>query len=94
MNVPVSVLGEDACPGIRKGGFLQMIRRTVPTLCRGDAVPPCFEVDVSALEAGETVLLRDLRAREGVSITSDDMSLPVCKIGGKERRAGAPKADP
>lgn len=39
VNVPVRLSGIDACPGIRKGGTLNFIRRTVPVTSLASAVP-------------------------------------------------------
>lgn len=47
VNVPVRLSGIDACPGIRKGGTLNFIRRVVPVVSLANAVPP-VSWDVSA----------------------------------------------
>lgn len=52
--------GEDVSPGIKKGGFVNLIRRSVSCLCMGDRVPTHFEVDVSKLELGERIGLETI----------------------------------
>lgn len=62
------VLGEDVAPGIKKGGFIRMVRWDVKCLCYGWAIPPCLEVDASKLEAGDSLNLWHLDLPEGVRI--------------------------
>ena len=40
------VIGDDVCPGIKAGGRINWIRRTIPCLARGDCIPPAFTVDI------------------------------------------------
>lgn len=84
--VPVRVIGEDACPGVKQNGFPYLIRRQVECLCPGDAIPAAIEVDISGLNLGQTVLLPQLKLPEGVKMVALHPSLPVCKIAGKGAR--------
>jgi large subunit ribosomal protein L25 len=58
--VCVQVTGEDVSPGIKKGGFVNLIRRKVSCLCMGDRVPTHFEVDVSKLDLGDRIGLETI----------------------------------
>lgn len=42
----VQVIGDDVAPGIKAGGRVNWIRRTIPCVARGDAIPQDFTVDV------------------------------------------------
>lgn len=46
VHVPVAVWGEEAAPGVKGGGWVHVVNRTVPLLCQGWAVPPKIELDV------------------------------------------------
>lgn len=46
VDVPLKVIGDDLSPGIKAGGRINWIRRTIPCLARGDAIPPDFTVDI------------------------------------------------
>ena len=46
VDVPLRVIGEEVCPGLKAGGKLNWIRRTIPCLARGDAIPSAFELDI------------------------------------------------
>eukprot|EP00897_Mesotaenium_endlicherianum_P007673 jgi/Mesen1/6934/ME000036S06269 len=81
VDIPLVFVGEDACPGIRRGGTLNTIKRTVKFLCPADAIPPSVEVDLSSLNVGDKVLQKDLKVDPRLCLVSDSL-LPVCKIRG------------
>lgn len=89
VDVPLIFIGEDACPGIRKGGYIYTMMRTVKYKCPGDVIPAGIEVDLSALDMGEKILLKDLKTTPGISLVKRDSSLPVCKVMGS-RTSSAP----
>lgn len=48
----MQVIGEDVSPGIKGGGRVNWIRRTIPCLARGDSIPRDFTVDIRSGQAG------------------------------------------
>ncbi|MCK4941436.1 hypothetical protein KAS45_05030, partial [candidate division WOR-3 bacterium] len=61
-TVPIHAIGE--APGVEKGGILDIHLHEVVVRCLPDALPSHIDVDVSALELGETIHLRDLKAAD------------------------------
>lgn len=92
VHVPLVFLGEDACPGIRKGGYVYTMERTVKYLCPADAIPPFIEVDLSMLDIGQKILLKDLKVGSNLQLLQNDGSFPVCKIKGSRGAAAAAAA--
>lgn len=82
VDVPLLYRGEDACPGIRRGGYLNTIKRVVKFRCPADYIPPYIEVNLSDLEIKDKVLLRDLKVHHSVKLVEPKDYLPVCKIMG------------
>ncbi|CAM6108849.1 unnamed protein product [Calypogeia fissa] len=82
VEIPIVFLGEDSCPGIRRGGYVNTITRKVPYLCPVDAIPPFLEVDISTLDVGDKVLLKDLKVDPRLKLLRKDSLLPVIKIMG------------
>eukprot|EP00271_Cylindrocystis_brebissonii_P023391 TRINITY_DN9684_c0_g2_i1.p1 TRINITY_DN9684_c0_g2~~TRINITY_DN9684_c0_g2_i1.p1 ORF type:complete len:280 (-),score=26.34 TRINITY_DN9684_c0_g2_i1:263-1102(-) len=83
VHVPLVFIGEDACVGIRKGGWLNTIKRSVLLECSAEAIPQSIEVDLSNLNVGQKVLFKDLPGIGGdVRLMVKDETLPVCKIAG------------
>lgn len=89
VDVPLVFRGKDACPGIRKGGYLNTIKRTVRFKCPADHIPPYVEVNLGDLEIRDKVLLRDLKVHPSVRLVSLDDSLPICKVMGTRFVEGA-----
>lgn len=89
VETPLELRGEDASPGLRKGGTLNTMRRKVRLWALGGAVPPKVVVDLSALDVGQKVTLGQLPLPEGVAHVEADLSLPVVKIMGRVARGPA-----
>ncbi|KAH7657348.1 large subunit ribosomal protein L25 protein [Dioscorea alata] len=81
VDVPLVFLGEDVCPGLKKGAYLNTIKRTVKYLCPADIIPPYIEVDLSELDVGQKLLMKDLKVHPALRLLhSPDQ--PVCNIIG------------
>ncbi len=50
-------VGEDVCPGIKRGGWAHLVTRTVPLTCPGDGILPHVEIDVSLMDAGHKLVM-------------------------------------
>jgi large subunit ribosomal protein L25 len=59
-TVPIHAIGE--APGVEKGGILDMHIHEAVVRCLPDALPSHIDVDVSNLDLGETIHLKDLKA--------------------------------
>ena len=81
VNVPLKTFGREVSPGIRAGGRVNWIRRTIPCLVQGSvSVPEFFEVDISELEVNDKVLWTSIDLPEGVQILLHDPRQPVLKM--------------
>ena len=58
--VPVELTGVGDCVGIRKGGALDLLRRTLSVKCLPSEIPERVPVDVSALDLNVSVHVGDL----------------------------------
>lgn len=71
VEVPVHVVGDEKCPGVRAGGVLTLSQHTLEVSCRADQIPESIEVDVSELNAGESLKIEDLKLPKNVNATAD-----------------------
>ncbi|CAA7399518.1 unnamed protein product [Spirodela intermedia] len=92
VDVPVVYKGEDVCPGLKKGGFLQTIRPSIKYLCPSEHIPPKVEVDLAKLDIGDRVLLGDLEVHPSLQLLSKNHTMPVCKVVASKPEQ--PQADP
>jgi large subunit ribosomal protein L25 len=68
-SVVVELVGESA--GTKAGGVLSQVSREIRVEALPLEVPERIELDVSAMEIGDTLRLADLPAREGVTYLDD-----------------------
>jgi len=72
--VPVHLIGKAS--GVEFGGILDHSLREIELLCLPTAIPKEIQVDVSSLDVGSSLHVRDLVLPEGVELRSDrDLSV-------------------
>ncbi|EEF51267.1 50S ribosomal protein L25 [Ricinus communis] len=81
VDVPLVYRGEDVSPGLRKGSYLNIIKRTVKFLCPADIIPPYIDVDLSELDVGQKLVMGDLKVHPSLKLIQPE-DLPVVKIMG------------
>jgi large subunit ribosomal protein L25 len=69
VDVPLHFVGK--AKGIEFGGILDHAVRELEILCLPRAIPDSIEVNVEALEIGQSLHVRDLQLPEGVTLLSD-----------------------
>lgn len=80
VDIPVVFLNEEICPGLKSGGALNIVRYTVEVNCRADAIPENFEVDLAAVEMGESVHISAVTLPDGVEPTIRDRDFTIATI--------------
>ncbi|KAJ6946167.1 50S ribosomal protein L25 [Populus alba x Populus x berolinensis] len=81
VDIPLVFRGEDISPGLRKGAYLNTIKRTVKFVCPADLIPPFIDVDLSELDVGQKLLMGDLKVHPALKLVQSK-DLPVVKISG------------
>lgn len=80
LQVPLKAFGFEICPGLKAGGRINWITRTIACTAMGSGIPSSFEVDISNLEINDKLSYDDLTLPEGVILSVKDTSLPILKI--------------
>ena len=82
INVPVHFKNEDACPGLRQGGALEIVRHDIELVCRADNIPEELVVDLTGRELGDTIRISDITLPKGVetAVTARDFVVATLKI--------------
>ena len=93
LMVPLHFINEETAPGVKlSGGRVNHVLTEVDVQCLPKDLPEFIEVDVGALEVGESIHLSDLKLPKGVKLThEDDDALVVgivAKGGGEEGEEG------
>ena len=71
LDIPVIAINFEKCPGVVKGGLVDVVRHTLEVTCRADAIPEQIEVDCSTMEVGDTVHIEDITLPEGAAVQHD-----------------------
>jgi large subunit ribosomal protein L25 len=77
VEVPIHLVGN--APGVKTGGVMDHQIHELPVRCLPAAIPESLDVDVSALELGESIHVGDIKLPEGVE-TDMDLERTVCSI--------------
>ena len=70
-TVVVEVVNADDAPGIKGGGVLEQVTREINIEALPNEIPDVIELDVSAVEVGDTVYLSALTPPSGVALLDD-----------------------
>jgi len=77
VRIPVRVLNAEKCEGVKEGGSVQHLLRTVEVQCLPNAVPDHVDVDVAPLAIGASIHVSNLKVSEGVRFITDPMTVVV-----------------
>jgi len=80
LMIPVEFENEGACPGLRKGGVLTVVRNEVELKVRADAIPDHLTVDLTGLEIGDAVKISDVTLPAGTAPTITDRDFTIANI--------------
>ncbi|CAN7586561.1 50S ribosomal protein L25/general stress protein Ctc [Bosea sp. LjRoot9] len=70
VEVPVHVVGQDACPGLKAGGAMQLVEHAVEIDVSPESIPEFLEISVAGLNIGDSIHVDALKLPAGVSLTS------------------------
>jgi len=82
VDVPVHVINEEEAPGLKRGGALNMTRHEIGLTCPADAIPEYIEVDVAALDIGDSLHISQVSLPENVTPTITDRDFTILSIAG------------
>lgn len=69
IDIPVHFINEEAAPGIKRGGVLNVVRHTVHVTCPVDAIPEELICDLTGLDINDSVHISAMSLPEGVRPT-------------------------
>lgn len=82
VEVSVVFLGEEKSPGLKRGGALNVVRHSVELSCPAGSIPESIEIDISAMEIGDSVHISDVTLPEGITPTISDRDFTIATLAG------------
>ena len=80
VEVPVEFLNQDICPGIKKGGVLNLVRRLVELVSNANQIPEKLIFDLKESEIGDAVKISNINLPEGVTPTITDRDFVIATL--------------
>ena len=84
-SVQLHVVGTEDAPGVREGGVMSQPTTEINIEALPMEVPESIEVDVSAMEMGDTLRLEDIAAQQGVTYLDDPHETVLATISAPMR---------
>ncbi len=80
VEVRVEFLNQDTCPGLKKGGVLNLVRREVELSCNANNIPDKLQFDLLNSEIGDSVKISNIELPEGVTPTITERDFVVATL--------------
>ena len=80
VEVPVEFLNQDTCPGLKKGGVLNLVRREVELSCNANNIPDKLQFDLIKSEIGDSIKISNIALPDGVTPTITDRDFVVATV--------------
>jgi large subunit ribosomal protein L25 len=100
LNVQVAVhfVNQDASPGIKKGGVLNIVHHTVELSTPADSIPEAITIDLTGREIGDSIHISSVVLPPGTKVRTHEADLTIATISApsalkSEEAAAAPAAD-
>ncbi len=83
VEVAVNFLNEEASPGLKKGGALNVVRFAVELNVRADSIPDSLDADLTDLDIGDNVKISNINLPAGAEPTITDRDFTIASIVGR-----------
>lgn len=80
VEVPVTFVGEEASPGMKRGGVLNVVRYSIEVTAPAGDIPEGFTADVSALDIGDAINISDIDLPKGIKPTITDRDFTIATV--------------
>ncbi len=80
VQVPVVFTNEDASPGLKKGGVLNVVRHELELVCPNNAIPDQIEIDVTGKDVGDSIHISEVKLPSKVSSAITDRDFTIATI--------------
>src|SRR6188768_1844745 len=66
VNVPVLFINEEAAPGLKRGGVLNIVRHELDLICDAAEIPDDITIDLTGFEVGDSIHISNVTLPKGV----------------------------
>ncbi len=80
VQVPVLFVNEDASPGLKRGGVLNIVRHELELICDNDKIPDDIQIDVSGFDIGDSIHISHVKLPQGSDSKITDRDFTIATI--------------
>ena len=80
VNVPVVFVDEEAAPGIKRGGVLNVVAHELELICDAAEIPDQITVSLTGLEVGDSIHLAQITLPAGTKTASEETDFTIATI--------------
>jgi len=80
VNVPVRFENEDASPGLKKGGVLNVVRHDIELVVDAAQIPDDVVVDLTGFEVGDSIHISAVKLPKGAKTAIEDRDFTIATI--------------
>jgi len=78
--VPVVFVNEDASPGLKRGGVLNVVRHELELVCDATNIPDEIEIDVTGTDVGDSIHISAVKLPKGATSAITDRDFTIATI--------------
>lgn len=93
VSVAVRFLNEATCPGLKRGGVLNVVRHGVECYCDPDSVPDHFDAELGTLDINDNVRWSDLTGTQGLRPIITDRDFVIATVAAPTKMAEVAATD-
>jgi len=87
IDVVVHFKNQEASPGLKRGGALNVVRHTIKLRCKANKIPEEIVVDLTGKDIGESIHISSIALPEGARPVIRDRDFTVATIVGRKAEA-------
>ena len=80
LEIPVKFINNETCPGLKRGGVLNIVRRKVEVKCPTENIPTELVVDLEGLEIGASIKISSINLPENVKQTIQGRDFVIATV--------------
>ncbi len=84
VKVPLLFTGREKSIGLKRGGILNIVLRSLDLVVDANEVPNVVEVDISTMEIGAAIRFKDIVLPKNAKSTITDPNYTIAKVVGKK----------
>ena len=80
VNVPIVFTDEEAAPGIKRGGVLNVVRHELELVCDAAEIPDDVTISLAGLEVGDSIHIASVKLPKGAEPAIADRDFTIATI--------------